>query len=629
MLNKFGNLHLLILIGAVAVCSLLLIQQNVLAAWQPPSSQPGGTNLDGVVFNPLTQDLDLGGKKITGSSKIIIDPNNGIYSKGIKGVWGVANNPATDLAGYFVGKVNVVGDFCLDSDCIASWADVGSGSSLWTEGAGTNIYYDPLTDNGYVGIDTDDPEALLSLGVGWAPVKLAIYDDGTGTNMYGFGIAGDQFLIQADGSANFSFINEDSGAEVVTIQAADGKTGIGITTPNKLLHLYDTSENAEMDIQSVVGAGNHWGIYQESSNKDLRFWHSDDRVVFTDGGKVGVNTTAPDGYVDVYTDSTAGGIKAFKAYVANSGYGVYSTALKGSGSDNAIGIKGDGDEVGVWGRSLNNGDFARGVWGSVEGDSGYGVYGYSDGDGSVGVYGENVNYVGVRGFGDVGVHGVASDKTPVSWGGNPLAGLFQGNVQMWGNVAIGTDSTADPVVKLEVKADDNQAGIYAYAGDNTTTHTYDGYGATVAGIYGKSGANTVVNGFNYGVYGKADNPDVGTSVGVAGTSYGSGSSYAGYFRGTVKVFPNGSDTGQLFVSGKTTLYNDLEIYAYETPGNYNYLSIDHTAYNDGAPPAGDCDSNTKKGRIIFDYDDLRLYVCTGINNGWGYVDLITGGGGGG
>ena len=107
MLNKFGNLHLLILIGAVAVCSLLLIQQNVLAAWQPPSSQPGGTNLDGVVFNPLTQDLDLGGKKITGSSKIIIDPNNGIYSKGIKGVWGVANNPATDLAGYFVGKVNV------------------------------------------------------------------------------------------------------------------------------------------------------------------------------------------------------------------------------------------------------------------------------------------------------------------------------------------------------------------------------------------------------------------------------------------------------------------------------------------------------------------------------------------
>lgn len=84
----------------------------------------------------------------------------------------------------------------------------------------------------------------------------------------------------------------------------NGKVGIsprGSTsfTPSKLLHLYQTSgDNAEIDIQSKSTTGSHWGIYQDRTDSDLRFWQSSDKVIFSDGGQVAiggaiVSTTSP------------------------------------------------------------------------------------------------------------------------------------------------------------------------------------------------------------------------------------------------------------------------------------------------------------------------------------------------
>jgi hypothetical protein len=64
-----------------------------------------------------------------------------------------------------------------------------------------------------------------------------------------------------------------------------GKVGIGTTTPNRsvvdvngasLLHIYSTSTtaNAELDIQSVAGTNNHWGIYQDRTTQNLMFWNN-------------------------------------------------------------------------------------------------------------------------------------------------------------------------------------------------------------------------------------------------------------------------------------------------------------------------------------------------------------------
>ncbi|MFC1615472.1 hypothetical protein ACFL2L_01605, partial [Patescibacteria group bacterium] len=68
-----------------------------------------------------------------------------------------------------------------------------------------------------------------------------------------------------------------------------GKVAIGTENPNRMLHLYkDSGDNAEIDIQSVAGANNHWAIYQDRTSEDLRFWHfdSDDVLTITNEGNV-------------------------------------------------------------------------------------------------------------------------------------------------------------------------------------------------------------------------------------------------------------------------------------------------------------------------------------------------------
>lgn len=54
----------------------------------------------------------------------------------------------------------------------------------------------------------------------------------------------------------------------------NGYVGIGVTTPNALLHLKtDPGSNAEIDIQS--GNANHWALYHDEASEELRFWNSD------------------------------------------------------------------------------------------------------------------------------------------------------------------------------------------------------------------------------------------------------------------------------------------------------------------------------------------------------------------
>jgi hypothetical protein len=49
-----------------------------------------------------------------------------------------------------------------------------------------------------------------------------------------------------------------------------------------------------------------------------------------------------------------------------------------------------------------------------------------------------------------------------------------------------------------------------------------------------------------------------------------------------------------------------------------YIQMD---MNNGAPAAGDCDSNTERGRTIMDYSNNRVYICNGATRGWDYVNL--------
>ncbi|EKD30482.1 MAG: hypothetical protein ACD_78C00042G0004 [uncultured bacterium (gcode 4)] len=83
-----------------------------------------------------------------------------------------------------------------------------------------------------------------------------------------------------------------------------GKVGIGTTTPNTLLHVYDTGANAEIDIQSVAWANNHWGIYNDRTDNSLKFWNNTitgekNAVTMLSNGNVGIGTSSPSGMLDI------------------------------------------------------------------------------------------------------------------------------------------------------------------------------------------------------------------------------------------------------------------------------------------------------------------------------------------
>lgn len=79
--------------------------------------------------------------------------------------------------------------------------------------------------SGNVGIGTDNPMALLSLGSSKANTKLALYENGS--SIYGMGIQSYQFLFHlGNPAARFSFYNQAGGNELLTIHG-NGNVGIG------------------------------------------------------------------------------------------------------------------------------------------------------------------------------------------------------------------------------------------------------------------------------------------------------------------------------------------------------------------------------------------------------------------
>ena len=96
-----------------------------------------------------------------------------------------------------------------------------------------------------------------------------------------------------------------------------GNIGIGTTTPNKLLHLYNTNQSAEIDLQTRAGENKHFGIYVATSTAEtddtLRFWApgGSDALVVKQDGNIGIGTTTPNSLLSIASSTASGTSKLF------------------------------------------------------------------------------------------------------------------------------------------------------------------------------------------------------------------------------------------------------------------------------------------------------------------------------
>lgn len=75
-------------------------------------------------------------------------------------------------------------------------------------------------------------------------------------------------------------------------------------------------------------------------------------------------------------------------------------------------------------------------------------------------------------------------------------------------------------------------------------------------------------------------------------------------------------TGYLGVNNSSP-QSDIQVGTTASTSN-QYLQIDS---ENGAPSAGDCNSNSQKGRMIHDYTNFKVYICGGASRGWDHLDL--------
>jgi hypothetical protein len=152
---------------------------------------------------------------------------------------------------------------------------------FYTGARGSETSTMTILGTGNVGIGNVDPQMLLEVGSKDydAPAYIRLHSNADNNSGISFSEAGvPQWWIWRErrekNSLTFGYGDVPATRVMTMTMTQDtGDVGIGTTTPNARLHVFDTSRNAEINIQSVLGAGNHWAIYNSSTpDNSLVFW---------------------------------------------------------------------------------------------------------------------------------------------------------------------------------------------------------------------------------------------------------------------------------------------------------------------------------------------------------------------
>ena len=261
-------------LSAAIVFTAFLAGFSVFAAWQEPSQAPPAGN----IAPPLN----------TGSTN------------------------QTKLGGLTIGTVVTTTKLCFGAvgdDCKTTWSDV---LGVWLEGT-NGIYYSA----GNVGIGaaiTGLPDWPLSFA------KLAI-NTGSAEGLY----------ISRNSAVAYSYINvRDNLDQPIFKIHENGGVGIGTDLPNKALHVASSTGNAEIDIQSVAGLNNHWGLYADRSNNSFNFWGGSNSLTILRNGNVGIGATNPGAKLEVNGQSIFGSAAQVIGSGQNLIYGNIDTTSAGN-----------------------------------------------------------------------------------------------------------------------------------------------------------------------------------------------------------------------------------------------------------------------------------------------------------
>ena len=96
-----------------------------------------------------------------------------------------------------------------------------------------------LNVNGKTGIGISNPISTLSLGSSLSAVKLALYQNSTGSSYYGMGVTSGKFYFNiGNPQAKYLFLDRaGAGAREIFTIVGNGNVGIGIANPSAPLHV--------------------------------------------------------------------------------------------------------------------------------------------------------------------------------------------------------------------------------------------------------------------------------------------------------------------------------------------------------------------------------------------------------
>jgi hypothetical protein len=503
----------------------------------------------------------------------------------------------------------------LGSTSMLYGQDVGSSGYVWNR-ANAPVYFGTnnstkmfLNTNGYLGIGTTTPGALLQVGVSNvttdALLRLGVAYDTIRSSRGGITWHDEsnttgKIYTEYDGtmvSMVFgSLYNSGYNSNNLMIIRGNGNVGIGTTTPSEKLRVNGTFSSNSLWTDS--GAVSYWGGYPTAfggltwdtgyatvfatAGNSLQFGSngaSPDMVIDT-SGNVGIGTTSPDARLQI---TQTGGTQL--KIVSGDAFGSQDVVID---LVSAYDYRGRGI---LYRNSTDNNKWFSGV---PYTGGGYSI-GYSD---TTPEYHANSKLF-VSSGGNVGI-GTTSPSHKLQVVTNAVAGKQNmaaidrtaGNLIRFTNPQYSTDASMGLLLRVFPDSDARQgAGIIASGGANNATTDLDLFVTTSPdGLGGTSYSAVKINGLNgnvgIGNTSPATKLDVNGSINIAngnnltwGGAYGAGiPTIVGYNAGTggaLYFYPNGSTSGEkmrLHASGNLSIGNTNDTFKLDVSGTGRFTN---------------------------------------------------------